>query len=188
MEEKLTPCKMLNLDKANSLARGILREPLGGFEYKDIVQRLLLRKIEKEVAIEKISELFQHTGWLRRALSNIKNDMIREEKAKKRGGKKSPIPLERVDAITIFATRKDPESLYINEEKKQQNQSLLKEIIDAAKLSENERKILDLTLEEYTSEEIAGIMGISVGAMYTRRSEAKRKMRKAIEAIECDKG
>jgi RNA polymerase sigma factor (sigma-70 family) len=188
MDEKLTLNEILNLKKANSIAKSILHEPQGSFEYKDIVQVLLLSKLEKEMAIESIADLFQHTGWLKRALSNIKNDMIRKEKAIKRGGKNTPVPLDKIDCLAMFATQDDPETSYIGEEKKRQNQSLLKAIIDKAGLSKSEKRILDLSREEYSSKEIATKLEISVDSVYTRRSEAKRKMRKAIEILVCDEG
>ena len=43
-----------------------------------------------------------------------------------------------------------------------------------AKLSEGYRKVLELTMDGYTSEEISKILGCSVNAVYTRLSKARK--------------
>jgi DNA-directed RNA polymerase specialized sigma24 family protein len=163
-----------SLEHANRLASHLLRSPLGAHTSEDVVSRFIEKQLRAGKSEAEIKEMLDKPGLYRR-LDHIKNDIFRWETAKKRGSREPRVSFEAAEPI-LSETMDDPESEMIRKEDFAHMNDILNRLIAKADLSETQQKILYLDREGFTSEEIARALGVEVEVVYSRRSEAVRKL------------
>jgi DNA-directed RNA polymerase specialized sigma24 family protein len=163
-----------SLERANRLASYVLRSPLGAHTSEDVVSRLIEKALRAGKSEAEIKAILDKPGLYRR-LDQAKNDIFRWETAKKRGSREPRVSFEEAEPI-LSETVEDPESEMIRKEEVAHMNDVLNRLIAKADLSETQLMILHLDREGFTNEEIARALGIEVEIVYSRRSEAVRKL------------
>ena len=169
-----------DIEHANEMASNILRLPLGGCTNEDVVAEFLLDKLRQGMTLEQIVQILRGPKGKRyRYLTNKKNDRVRHEKRKKRG---SGVPVTSLDEIETFWQFPDdnlginPEEFVSEKEFTMQMKSVLEKLLEDVSLSDTQRKIISLTRQGFTNNEIAKELGISTDCVYSRRAEAVKKL------------
>jgi len=164
---------------ANNVASRVLRVDLGGFTSEDVVGAFiekLVKRGEGQTEIESIMNDPKLSSYLK----NTKTDLWRKEVAAKRG---NGVPNTSLDEIEHFcgSNSHNPESLLIQKESAIEARDLLMTLFEDSGLSETQIQILELDRQGYSNEEIAQLLKTDVDTIYSRRSEAMRKLIKRVK-------
>lgn len=169
-----------NIQRANGMAAHILRYHTGEFTNEDVVAHFLSGKVRQGRSREEIAEILSGPKpKLNRYLTNSKNDIIRGEKAKKRG---NGIPITSLDEIESFwpplgnDVVVNPEDHLQEKEAAMHTKSVLDKLLEGSQLSDTQHNIINLTRQGCPVEEIAKVLGISIDSVYARRTEAMKKL------------
>jgi len=184
------------LERAMRVAGQVFRSPLGAHTCEDVVGDFILKQIRKGRNLEEITEMLSGPK-LHRYLTNVKNDIVRWEQAVKRGSNTPAVCFEEVEPIihSLFARRGlsplmesqeadhvyglntgDPELDLIRKERDAEMDNFLHQLSGKVALSDIQKAILDLDRKGLTNEEIARELRTDVKTVYSRRSEAHRKL------------
>lgn len=164
-----------SVERAIRVAARLLRAPLGAHTHEDLVSVLIEKEHRRGKSPAEIQEVLSGPG-LYRLLANVKNDVYRWETAAKRGGRE---PSTSFDSTELFlGTNRDegPEEELIQKEHEARMKDKLAWLIEQAELSETQKEILERDQKGYSNKRIARELGIDVGSVYARRSEALRKL------------
>lgn len=173
-----------SLSRAYRLASQRLRSPLGGHTSEDVVSVLIEKALRQGKRESEIQELLSGPH-LYRLLDNAKNDIYRSETAVKRGRGESVMPYE--DAEPFLVTLwDDPELELVRKEDAAHMNDVLARLFEEAELSETQLEILRLDLRGWSNKQIAHHLGMPVNAVYSRRSEALRKLAAAAAQLTQD--
>jgi len=170
-----------SMERARRVAARLLRSDLGAHTHEDVLSILIEKELKAGRCESEILEMLDSPGLYWR-LANVKNDIFRWETAVKRGRGELPVPLEDAE-LFLATTTDDPESEMIRKEGCVYRNDVLNRLLEKARLSETQLEILKLDWGGYTSQEIAGELGIHVNVVYARRSEAMRKLVAAARCI-----
>ena len=161
---------------ANNVANRILRVDFGGFTSEDVVGEFIEKQVRRGEKQANIEEMMQGSK-LPRYLKNTKNDLWRKEVALKRGNGVPQTSLEEIEHY--YPSNSDnPEHLLIEKEDAIEKKDLLAAFLRDAGLSKTETQILEFDAQGHSSETIAGLLKTEVDTVYSRRSEALRKLKK----------
>lgn len=164
-----------SVERAKQVAARLLRAPLGAHTHEDLVGILIEKEYKQGKTPAEIQAVLCNPG-LYRLLANVKNDIYRWETAVKRGGRE---PFTSFDSTELFLgtePEEDPEEELIQKEQDARMKDKLTWLIEQAKLSETQLEILNRDMKGYSNKRIARELGINVGSVYARRSEALRKL------------
>lgn len=170
-----------SLERANNTARQILRVDFGGFTSEDVVGAFIEKQVKRGEGQREIENMMSGPK-IRSYLKNMKTDLWRCEVALKRGNGASNVPLEEVEPFHGSDTH-NPENLLIQKENETETRDFLTALMRAAGLSETQRQILALDQQGHTTEAIARMLKTDVDTIYSRRSEAMRKLKKQAKRI-----
>lgn len=168
------------LRKMYSCAAWVMPEPLGPFDYKDLVGECL-ESLSKSNTEDEISKRMSSPRYRERALINTRTSIYRWYTAAMRGGREPPIALEKVEGIMGSGSNRATEKSLAEKERKQLGKTLLDELMDSANLSPTERDVIELDRKGHVAEEIARELQTTKNTVYSRRSEARRKLAEAID-------
>jgi DNA-binding CsgD family transcriptional regulator len=164
---------------ANNVASRILRVDFGGFTSEDVVGAFIEKQVRRGEGQTRIEEMMKGPK-LSRYLKNTKNDLWRNEVALKRGNGVPHTSLEEIEHY-YGSNRDNPETLLIEKEDAIEKKDLLAAFIRDAGLSRTEIQILGFDAQGHSSETIAGLLKTDVDTVYSRRSEALRKLKKQVK-------
>jgi len=175
------------LDDTIKMAGQILWSHPGGFTHEDVVPELLANLAERGRSWEEIFDLLRGPlPFIRRCLIHKKDDMIKREFAKKRGG---GVPIDSLDELEEISqypadnSMVNPEEYLAEKEDRMEKLSMLEELLGKVSLSDTHRSILALLRQGLTNEEIANELHISVESVSTRLSEARQKLARKAEQM-----
>lgn len=192
------------VERANLVASRLLRSPFGAHTCEDVVSAFIEKQIRRGKSLQEIEAMLS-SPKIHKYLTNSKNDIVRWEKAVKRGSDNPPVSFEEAEPILwgLLAKRGagrspesfdetdipygittgDPESEVIRRERDAEMKSILTHLLEKVRLSDVQLEILKLDQKGFTNEEIARELGIDVAIVYTRRSEAHRKLAAAAKRL-----
>jgi len=192
------------LEQALNTAGRVFRNPLGAHTHEDVVGDFILNQVRRGRSLEEISAMLSGPR-LYKYLTNVKNDIVRWERAVKRGSDAPSVSFEEAEPILyellarrgssqsmespeetnpVFGTAiGDPELDLIRKEKDAQMKSFLHKLLDTVPLSDIQKAILDFDRKGLTSGEIARELRTDVKIVYSRRSEALRKLAAAAKRM-----
>jgi len=170
-----------SLQRANRMASQILRSPLGAHTYEDVVSGLIEKAVRAGKGQAEIQEMLS-SSKLYRYLNHMKNDIYRWETAHKRGSDQPPLSYEEAEPW-LGSTIDDPVEALERKEELAHMKDLLARMFELADLSETQIKILHLDQRGWSSPQIARKLELDLDAIYSRRSEALRKLAAASRRI-----
>jgi DNA-binding CsgD family transcriptional regulator len=190
--------------RAVHAAARVFRTPLGAHTSEDVVGDFILKQVRGGRSLEEIAAMLSGPK-LYTYLTNVKNDIVRWERAVKRGSDTPPVSFEEAEPILfeilsrrglsrltespeeaepVFGiTGSDPEMDLIRKERDAEMKSFLHHLFDKVPLSDIQKAILDFDQKGLTNEAIARELGTDVKTLYARRSEAHRKLATAAKRL-----
>jgi DNA-binding CsgD family transcriptional regulator len=170
-----------SLQHANNIASQILRVDLAGFTSEDVVGAFIEKQVKRGEGPREIEDMMSGPK-LRSYLKNMKNDLWRSEVALKRGSGAPNTSLEEVEPF-YGSDSHNPENLLIQKETATEARDLLLVLMREAGLSETQRQILTLDQQGHSTETIAEMLKTDADTIYSRRSDAMRKLKKQAKRI-----
>ena len=165
---------MHSVERATRLAAKLLRSDLGASTHEDVVSLLIEKACKAGKSEAEILEALSGPGLYRR-LANAKNDLFRQETARKRGGREPIVALENAEPFVMRSTD-NLETELVRKEDFAHMKDVLTRLIQKVELSETQMEILELDRIGYSSKRIARELEMDIQAVYARRSEALRKL------------
>ena len=193
-----------SMERANLVASRLLRSPLGAHTSEDVVSAFIEKQLKSGKSLQDIEAMIS-SPKIYTYLANVKNDFVRWEQAVKRGSDSSVVSFEEAEPIiwdllakrglsrmpespddtepACGITTGDPELELIRKERDAEMKSFLQLLLDRVSLSGIQKAIVDLDQRGLTNEEIAHEVGTDVDTVYSRRSEAHRKLASAAKRL-----
>lgn len=188
--------------RANRVAGFVLRVPLGMHTSEDVVSAFIEKQIKAGRTLGEIEAMLSGPK-IHKYLTNMKNDIVRLEQAFKRGSdaprvsfdEAEPIlweilegsgtvrPPDVTDEIEFGAETDNPEAVLVRKEKDTEMRNFLARLLEKVNLSALQARIIELDQKGFTNEEIAREVGVDVKTVYSRRSEAHRKLASAAKRM-----
>lgn len=162
------------IEHANQVAGQVLRSHLGAYTPEDVVGIFIQKQVSRGKDQAAIREMLS-SPRLYQYLQNVKTDCYRRENAAKRTSGRAA-SFEEVESICGGPAQDNPEAALIRKESETEAKNVLEKLFEGLRLSETQLEILELDRRGFTTPEIAARLRTSVDVIYSRRSEAMRRL------------